>query len=240
MQGSSKGHLLLKVAFHCRSSSTTGCLPSKVVFHQRLSSIEGHPPLKAIFHQKSSSISGHLPPKVVFHKSLSSLKVVHHWRSSSIEGCLLSQVILHQMLSSIEGCLTLRGILHASCRDLECARCLQKYLRLNWNIETHITQSHTLGIYIRRFKTLTKDIRHMKYQRVSMVSRYRKSIFDVRDVEDYCQLCANAPPPKGSLSHQCGTTLCHTPPIQPNPIDSNFAFQNGINFINPILPGGGR
>ena len=58
---SSEDHLLLKVVFLRRLSSTEGLLPPKVVFHK------GRLPPKVVFHRRSSSTDGNLPPKVVFH-----------------------------------------------------------------------------------------------------------------------------------------------------------------------------
>ena len=98
MQGSSKGHLLLKVIIRCRSSFTTGRLPLKVIFHRRSSSTEGCLPLKVVFHQRSPSTKDYFPPKVVF-----LLKVVFKWRLYSTNGRLPPKVVFHWMLSSTEG-----------------------------------------------------------------------------------------------------------------------------------------
>ena len=73
-----------------------------------------HFPLKVIFHWRISSIEGHLPLKVIFHS-----------RSSSIEGCFPSKFVcplkfmFHWRSSSIEGCLSLKVVFHWSSFSIE-------------------------------------------------------------------------------------------------------------------------
>ena len=64
MQGSTEGHLPLKVIFHKASSSTESCIPPKVVFHWRWSSNKSWLPPKVVSHWRLSSTEGRLPPNI--------------------------------------------------------------------------------------------------------------------------------------------------------------------------------
>ena len=98
------------------------------VLHQRFFSFSGCLPWKVIFyqrvssinvviHQSSSSINHYIPSNLVFLQRSS--KVVFYQRLSSIKGCLLLKVIFYWRSASIKGCPPLKIFYHQRSYSIE-------------------------------------------------------------------------------------------------------------------------